>query len=335
VLALALIGLLVAAHADTAVRLPGTTLRFGLTDSTLSARGFTAAEAGSRQGRCRFFGLESQATLRLESQRLARAEFEVDSASTYEVSYVMDQLTAMGYRRSCAQPAPQIEVCDFTARTRIHLEVNGPSLKASVAPAGALDGAPAAPRPTVPDAGFGAAERVIARLRGGPAPAESAARVAPVPRPDTTRPAPGGAPAPLPPRDSARTAPVRGAAPPGPLRDSARIVPPAVGAAPVLPETLAVRLAGRESRYAPATVLSQPRCVYPEEASAAGIQGRVWVLALVDTDGRVIRAHVSRGIPALDAAALRCVKDWSFKPASWKGAPCRFWAIVPVTLTVD
>jgi hypothetical protein len=137
-LALAVLGLLaVASPADTAVRVPGTTLRFGLDDTAISARGFTTAGPGARKGRCRFFGLTSDATLTFEDGRLARAEFTVDSASTYEVAYVHDQLTAMGYRKSCQQPTPKTEICDWTARTHIRLEVNGANLKASVVPASA------------------------------------------------------------------------------------------------------------------------------------------------------------------------------------------------------
>ncbi|TFG89158.1 MAG: hypothetical protein E4H17_01120, partial [Gemmatimonadales bacterium] len=109
-LALAVLGLLaVASPADTAVRVPGTTLRFGLADTVMSARGFTAAGPGQRRGRCRFFGLTSDATLTFESGQLARAEFAVSSASTYEVAYVHDQLTAMGYRRSCENSTPRME----------------------------------------------------------------------------------------------------------------------------------------------------------------------------------------------------------------------------------
>lgn len=318
-LALAVIGLLaVTSHADTASRVPGTTLRFGLTDSVLATRGFAAAESGTSQGRCRFFGLQSRAKLSFENGRLARAEFKVDSASTYEIAYVEDQLTAMGYRKSCRQPTPKTRVCDWTARTQVHLEVSEVSLKASIVPAGVAAVAPAPPRVAVADTASRTAERAIGRLKGTPAPAETAARVAPAP-----------------PRDTARSAPVRAPSPTGPPRDSVRSLPSAPAAVPVLPETLEVQLAGRPSRHAPATVLSQPHCVYPVAAGVAGIQGRVWVLAFVDTDGRVIRTQVSRGIPTLDAAALRCVKDWSFKPVTWKGAPCRFWALVPVTLTAD
>jgi TonB family protein len=310
VLALAVIGLLaVASHADTAVRVPGTTLRFGLADSVLSARGFTAAEAGTRQGPCRFFGLVSQAKLGFETGRLARAEFKVEDASAYEADYVEDQLTAMGYRKTCTQNTPRNVVCDWTARTQIHLERAGGSLKATVVPA-----APAPP-PAASPASPPAMSRVPApTLAPSAAPPAAASPVAP----------PTASPAAPP-----------AAASPAPARLPARVAVTAADGVPVLPDTLEVPLAGRPAPRAPATVLSQPRCRYPEAAGAAGVQGRVWVLALVGTDGRVMRAQVSRGIRQLDAAALACVKGWTFQPASWKGAPCRFWALVPVPVTAD
>lgn len=316
-LALAILGLLaVASPADTTLRVPGTTLRFGLDDTAISARGFTEAGPGARKGRCRFFGLTSDATLTFEGGRLARAEFAVDSASTYEIAYVHDQLTAMGYRKSCERPTPRTEVCAWTARTRIRLEVSGANLTASVTPANAASAGAAAPEAAVPGAGPGPAERVIARLRGTPAPPRNAAH------------------------DTARNAMSRRAVPPPlptgvppPPRDTVRSGVPAADAVPVLPETLAVALPGRPSAYAPATLLSESRCDYPEAARAASIQGRVWVFAFVDIDGRVIRTLLKSGIPVLNAAALECARDWSFKPVAWKGAPCRYWVLVPVTFT--
>ena len=296
-----MLGLLaVASPADTTVRVPGTTLRFGLDDTAISARGFTAAGPGARKGRCRFFGLTSDATLTFEDGRLARVEFAVSDVSAYEIAYVHDQLTAMGYRKSCGRPTPTTETCDWTARTHIHAEVSGTNLKASVVPAGA-------------------AERVLARLEGAPAPAMTTSR-------DTARNAvpaggtPSAAPADVPPL-------------PRMSRDTASSAAPAAGAVPVLPETLAVAVPGRASRYTRATLLSEPHCGYPETARAAGIQGRVWVLAFVDTDGRVIRAQLKSGIQVLNAAALGCARGWSFEPVTWKGEPCRYWVLVPVVFT--
>jgi TonB family protein len=317
VLALAILGLLaVASPADTAVRVPGTTLRFGLDDAAISARGFSATGKGERKGRCRFFGLASDATLTFEDGRLARAEFVVRGASTYEIAYVHDQLTAMGYRKNCEQRAPKTETCDWTARTRIHVEVNDANLKASVVPASAATEAPAAARATVPDTGFSAAERVIAPLKGVPAPAGATVR-------DTARNA----------VRAMTTPPTVPAGVPALPRDRVRSAAPTAGMVPVLPETLAVKLPGRTSPYAQATLMSEPRCDYPESARAAGIQGRVWVFALVGIDGRVIRVQLKSGIPVLNAAALACVRDWNFEPVAWQGAPCRYWVLVPVTFT--
>jgi TonB family protein len=319
--ALAVLGLLaVASPADTAVRVPGTTLRFGLDNTAISARGFMAGESGASTGRCRFFGLTSNATLTFEDGRLARAEFVVDSASTYEIAYVHDQLTAMGYRKSCEQPAPQTEICDWTARTHIRLEVNNASLTASVVPAGAAVLAPAAARPTVPDAGVGAAQRGVVRGGRTRAPARTTAR-------DTALKAVPAAAAVTTLSETLATNHPGRMSPPS---DTAR---PAMAVVPVLPETLAVNLPGRVSPYAQATLMSEPRCDYPEAARTAGIQGRVWVFALVGVDGSVIRVQLKSGIPVLNAAALACVRDWSFKPASWQGAPCRYWVLVPVTFT--
>jgi len=330
-LLLAVLGLLTAAAtADTAVRIPGTPLRFGLPDTVLSARGFTATEPGTRKGRCRFFGLVSDATLHVEDGRLVRAEFAVATASRYETDYVHDQLVAMGYRQDCGRSTAKAEICDWDARSHLHIEVSGGGLTAAVTPASAAATAPAAPRATTPSPGYSAAERVLARLKGAPAPAETTTRAAPAagtPPAAARAPAAASAPPPAPPPPP-RPAPV-----PAP-RDSARPHPVTAAAVPVLPETLAVRVPNRASRYAPATLLGEPRCPYPAAARAAGILGRVWVLALVDVDGRVIRAQIRTGIAALDAAALECVRDWTFQPVIRQGVPCRYWVVVPVTFTV-
>ena len=287
-LALAILGLLAAASsADTAVRVPGTTLRFGLADTVISARGFAAAGPGARKGLCRFFGLTSDATLTFEGGRLARAEFSVSNASATELAYVHDQLTAMGYRKSCESSPSNVEVCDWAGRALVHVTVKGTDLKASIVSARGAEAAAA--RDTA---------RIAALARSTP-PAET----------------------------------VRVPAPPRAPRDTTRSAAPAVRTVPVLPETLAVNVPGRASAYAPATMRSEPRCDYPEAARAAGIQGRVWVLVLVDTDGHVIRAQLRSGIPVLNTAALACARGWSFEPVTWKGEPCRYWVLVPVAFT--
>jgi TonB family protein len=270
VLVLAMLGVLVGVPAmagpppDTSMRVPGTTLRFGLADTLVAARGFAPAGTGSREGRCRFFGIVSDARLGFADGRLARAEFTVEETSPHERAYVQDQLTAMGYRRRCDRLAPAASDCEWSGRTRVRLTVAYAHLKAVVTP----------PESTGPGAG----------LVGTPGPAGT---------------------------------------------------PGALAAVPVLPETLGVSAPGRPSRHAEAVVRDAPRCPAPSASGAAGVIGRVWILALVDVDGRVLEATVTRGIPALDPTALECVRRWRFEPRTWQGAPCRFRVEVPVTVTFD
>ena len=266
-LVLAVLGLLAAAApADTALRVPGTSLRFGLSDSLASARGFAPAAGGARRGDCRFFGLVSKAALGFAGGRLARAEFSVPEASPYEIAYIEDQLAAMGYKRRCERSGPGQSVCDWTGRARVRLQVKGADLTATVVPAAAdtlVEGEP--------------------RATGG----------------------------------------------------GDRPVPPGAGPVPMLPETLAVPLPNRASPYAPARVAGEARApVYPEAALRAGIQGRVWVIALVDTSGEVLETNVTHGIAELNDAALEAVRHWRFEPRLLQGRACRFRVLVPIPFTL-
>jgi TonB family protein len=61
---------------------------------------------------------------------------------------------------------------------------------------------------------------------------------------------------------------------------------------------------------------------YPEEASRRGIEGRVYVKAIVNKDGSVRSAEVARGIGGgCDREALRVVRDADFVPAKVDGKP--------------
>ncbi|MBI5708763.1 MAG: energy transducer TonB [Candidatus Eisenbacteria bacterium] len=252
------------APADTAVRVPGMPLRFGLPRAAVEARGFHAPAAGDpaeRAGSCRFFGLDAEAVLTFEDDRLARARVEVKDAAGHQVSYVEDQLARLGYRRRCTERRPRQSVCDWLGKARVHLEVAGGQLKATVEP--------------------------------------------------------------LPPS-------VRAAVVPPAVRDSAAgmVVADPV---PVSPETLAVAEGPLQMRYANARVLERAPVDYPEAARKAGVQGRVRLLALVGPAGDVLEAHVLRGIPELDAAALDAVRRWRFEPRTWQGRPCRYRVVIPVT----
>ena len=70
---------------------------------------------------------------------------------------------------------------------------------------------------------------------------------------------------------------------------------------------------------------------YPKAAFHARIEGTVLVQITIDERGRVSDATVIKSIPALDAAALRCVRQWRFEPARKAGKPVATRAQAPVT----
>ena len=76
---------------------------------------------------------------------------------------------------------------------------------------------------------------------------------------------------------------------------------------------------------------------YPEEAKAKGIQGRVTVRVVVNTEGKVTNAEVLRGAdPVLDAEALRVASslpDW--KPGMKDGKPVNVRFIFPVNFSLQ
>jgi TonB family protein len=64
-------------------------------------------------------------------------------------------------------------------------------------------------------------------------------------------------------------------------------------------------------------VLRQVTPEYPARARTAGVMGRVVVLADVDAAGVVRAARIARGVPLLDAAALRAARGYRFGPAAY------------------
>jgi protein TonB len=66
---------------------------------------------------------------------------------------------------------------------------------------------------------------------------------------------------------------------------------------------------------------------YPRLARTAGITGTVWVKALVDEEGNVIKAIVgkSSGVASLDEAAVKAAYKNTFKPGIQNGRPVKVW----------
>jgi protein TonB len=69
--------------------------------------------------------------------------------------------------------------------------------------------------------------------------------------------------------------------------------------------------------------------VYPAIAKSARVSGTVVVEATIDTDGRVVDAHVVKSVPLLDQAALDAVRQWEYRPSTVAGKP------VPVVMTIN
>jgi protein TonB len=74
--------------------------------------------------------------------------------------------------------------------------------------------------------------------------------------------------------------------------------------------------------------------VYPPDAFAKKIQGTVAVEILIDVDGHVVRATVTRSVPQLDAAAVAAVRQWLFTPAMKDGRAVPSLATAPVQFTI-
>ena len=76
--------------------------------------------------------------------------------------------------------------------------------------------------------------------------------------------------------------------------------------------------------------------VYPEKAKAKGVEGKVFVQFVVDTDGSIADATVLRGVGGeCDDEALRVVKSMpKWQPATFKGKPVRSKFVMPIYYTL-
>ncbi len=176
-LALVVAGLLAASVTaaparDTSLRVPGTVLRFGMSQArvqrVLSAqpapsvqtpaprpRAAAPPASGAPAGpgaaaavpavRVRFFGLDGQATLGFEDDLLANVAIRVSNPSPHDIDYVEDELARQGFRRRCDMREGLMRRCDWTARAHVRLSTSEAILEAYLEPAAAppWPGAPA------------------------------------------------------------------------------------------------------------------------------------------------------------------------------------------------
>jgi periplasmic protein TonB len=76
----------------------------------------------------------------------------------------------------------------------------------------------------------------------------------------------------------------------------------------------------------------QSKIHYTDLAMKADIQGKVIVLAIIDTKGNVIDARVAKSLfPQLDEIALDAVKSTKFSPGKQRGKPVKVQMTIPIT----
>jgi protein TonB len=71
---------------------------------------------------------------------------------------------------------------------------------------------------------------------------------------------------------------------------------------------------------------------YPGLAREAGIEGLVWIIALIGENGRVLEARVKKShvTPSMERAALEAVLKARFKPALQGVTPVRARVVIPI-----
>jgi TonB family protein len=84
----------------------------------------------------------------------------------------------------------------------------------------------------------------------------------------------------------------------------------------------------------PPKLIKQTQPKYPRWAFDQRIQGIVNLQIVIDGSGRVAAWKIVRSIPSLDAAAVACVRQWSFSPARAKGRPVATMASAPVSFRI-
>lgn len=72
---------------------------------------------------------------------------------------------------------------------------------------------------------------------------------------------------------------------------------------------------------------------YTAEATRKGIQGEVWIEAVVDVNGNVVEPRLLRGLPddELNRRAMEAIQRWTFRPGMKDGQPVAVIAVFTVT----
>ena len=83
--------------------------------------------------------------------------------------------------------------------------------------------------------------------------------------------------------------------------------------------------------------LEQIAPVYPQLARLSGIEGKVYVKALIDEKGNVIKTEIMKSDNSvLDGAAVDAVKKSKFSPALDKqNKPVKVWVVIPMSFKLN
>ena len=68
--------------------------------------------------------------------------------------------------------------------------------------------------------------------------------------------------------------------------------------------------------------LKDVRPSYPQNAKDARVQGIVILECVISPEGKVTSVRVLRGIPLLDEAAIKAVRQWLYTPTLLNGSRC-------------
>lgn len=75
--------------------------------------------------------------------------------------------------------------------------------------------------------------------------------------------------------------------------------------------------------------------IYPGEARAKGIQGKVTLHAIIGKDGSVNQLEVISGKPTLSKAAMDAVRQWKYLPVLINGDPVEVDTTIDVIFTLN
>jgi TonB family protein len=126
---------------DTALRVPGTRLRFGYSAEQVLAKGpFSivtippALGYTHRRGPLRWFGVETEATLYFFTGRLARVRVAAKDVPPHAVDYLVDELRRSRFHARWERDEPGLKLCDWDGAVHVRLEVRQGALLADLNP---------------------------------------------------------------------------------------------------------------------------------------------------------------------------------------------------------